>query len=625
MQTRGTLGRTIVVVCASIVAALSATVRADPAPTTAEDFVHGGTQPLATMSVLQPASECFTCHANYDPRYEPVGLWSASMMGQAARDPIFHATRAIAEQDAANIGAFCNRCHSPQAFVAGRALPTNGSAFKPADYDGVSCSTCHRMVDPNYVPGVSPPEDASVVQGLTVPVVNAGNGSYVLDTVDRRRGPFEILTPMPHDWLQAAYIRSSAMCAACHEVSNPAFNRQPDGTYVLNALDQRHQTDNKYDMMVEQRTYSEWLMSSFATTPQPLGARYGSNKADVQSCQDCHMPTTTGWAADTVYGPVVRSDYPLHYFAGANTWVLKAVRGLYADVVTNLSQTRVDDAIERSHELLRDASDLDLSLVGEQLRARITNQTGHKLPTGLPEGRRMWINVRFLNSAGVLVGERGQYDSATAILTESDTKVYDMRSEITPATAAVFGKPAGPYHGLIPVDHVYKDNRIPPRGFSNANFEAIQMAPIGYAYADGQYWDDTLYDIPPGAARAQVRVFYQTTSREYIEFLRDTNQGGPGNVGEVVYNQWLLQGKSAPAEMDLASIRLVCPSDLDDGSGTGSPDHGTDINDLLYFLAAYEAGAAAADLDDGSDTGVPDGGIDINDLLYFLARYEAGC
>ena len=66
-----------------------------------------------------------------------------------------------------------------------------------------------------------------------------------------------------------------------------------------------------------------------------------------------------------------------------------------------------------------------------------------------------------------------------------------------------------------------------------------------------------------------------------------------------------------------------CPSDLDDGRGTGTPDGGTDINDLLYFLAAYEAGAA--DLDDGSGTGTPDGGVDINDLLYFLARYEAGC
>ena len=68
-----------------------------------------------------------------------------------------------------------------------------------------------------------------------------------------------------------------------------------------------------------------------------------------------------------------------------------------------------------------------------------------------------------------------------------------------------------------------------------------------------------------------------------------------------------------------------CPADLDDGTGTGTPDGGVDINDLLYFLAQHEAGANAADLDDGTGTGTPDGGVDINDLLFFLAHYEAGC
>ncbi len=32
-----------------------------------------------------------------------------------------------------------------------------------------------------------------------------------------------------------------------------------------------------------------------------------------------------------------------------------------------------------------------------------------------------------------------------------------------------------------------------------------------------------------------------------------------------------------------------------------------------------------ADLDDGSGTGTPDGGVDISDLLYFLVRFDAGC
>lgn len=68
-----------------------------------------------------------------------------------------------------------------------------------------------------------------------------------------------------------------------------------------------------------------------------------------------------------------------------------------------------------------------------------------------------------------------------------------------------------------------------------------------------------------------------------------------------------------------------CAADLDDGSGAGSPDAGVDINDLLYFLAAFESGSVNADLDNGTSTGTPDGGVDINDLLYFLIHFEAGC
>jgi hypothetical protein len=73
------------------------------------------------------------------------------------------------------------------------------------------------------------------------------------------------------------------------------------------------------------------------------------------------------------------------------------------------------------------------------------------------------------------------------------------------------------------------------------------------------------------------------------------------------------------------TISVLCAADLDDGSATGTPDDGVDINDLLYFLAVFEAGSEAADLDDGSGTGTPDFGVDINDLLFFLIHFEAGC
>lgn len=68
-----------------------------------------------------------------------------------------------------------------------------------------------------------------------------------------------------------------------------------------------------------------------------------------------------------------------------------------------------------------------------------------------------------------------------------------------------------------------------------------------------------------------------------------------------------------------------CTADFDDGSGTGVPDGGVTIDDLLYYLSQFAEGSVVADLDDGSGSGLPDGGVTIDDLLYFLAHFAAGC
>lgn len=73
-----------------------------------------------------------------------------------------------------------------------------------------------------------------------------------------------------------------------------------------------------------------------------------------------------------------------------------------------------------------------------------------------------------------------------------------------------------------------------------------------------------------------------------------------------------------PPRYEELLVDLSCPADLDhNGSVT--------IDDLTYFLSQYESATTAADLDDGTGSGTPDAGIDINDLIYFLARYELGC
>ena len=71
-----------------------------------------------------------------------------------------------------------------------------------------------------------------------------------------------------------------------------------------------------------------------------------------------------------------------------------------------------------------------------------------------------------------------------------------------------------------------------------------------------------------------------------------------------------------------------CIADLDnDGNPSNGYTHddAVDINDLLTFLVAFEAGDPHVDLDDGTNSGLGDGGVDINDLIYFLFRFESGC
>ncbi|MFI4897097.1 MAG: GC-type dockerin domain-anchored protein [Phycisphaerales bacterium JB059] len=578
-----------------------------PVPTTLNDFFMPGSQPGDVTVSFQSSATCMGCHSDFSPDSEPW-LWAGSMMAQSARDPLYHAALAIANQDADFAGDLCIRCHAPLGWLEGHSVPTDGSALVGQDLEGVACHFCHRMVDPFDPDGVAPAEDAGVLAMLSDLPVNPHSGQYVVDYDDRRRGPFE--TPLAsHAWLQSPFHQSSSMCATCHDVSNPAFERQPDGTYALGALDTPAADHDKYQQFPVERTYSEWLMSEFATGPIDMGGRFGGDNPLVSTCQDCHMPDTNGPGC---FFTDDRPDMPRHYFNGGNTWVLKAVRNLYPDMETFLSEDVVNDSISRAVGMLQAASDLELSVDGSDLVVRIINQSGHKLPTGYPEGRRMWINVRFFDASDTMIAERGAYDDVTAVLNTADTKVYEGKLGLDAAVSAATGVPEGASFHFVLNNVWLKDNRIPPRGFTNAGFDLVQAAPVGATYADGQYWDDTHYAIPAGATRAEVSVWYQTASKEYIEFLRDENT--TDSTGQIAYDQWELLGKSPPVEMDFGAIDLPCNiADLAPPAGV------LDFSDVTAFLVAFSSMDAAADL------ASPEGVFDFSDVVAFLAAFGAGC
>jgi hypothetical protein len=121
---------------------------------------------------------------------------------------------------------------------------------------------------------------------------------------------------------------------------------------------------------------------------------------------------------------------------------------------------------------------------------------------------------------------------------------------------------------------------MPSIGFTNAGFEAVQAATVGHTYADGEHWDDTAYAIPPEAIRAVVTLYYQSTSKEYVEFLQGENT--TDNRGQIAYDMWQAYGKDAVVDMDTVEIDLeaIVPGDLDGDGLVG-------VNDFLLLLGAW--------------------------------------
>jgi hypothetical protein len=78
-------------------------------------------------------------------------------------------------------------------------------------------------------------------------------------------------------------------------------------------------------------------------------------------------------------------------------------------------------------------------LAGNTLK--VTNLTAHKLISGYPEGRRMWLNVRWYDSSNNLLREDGKYDVVASVngmpvksivdLNDPNTKIYEAHYGMT--------------------------------------------------------------------------------------------------------------------------------------------------------------------------------------------------
>jgi PKD repeat protein len=245
---------------------------------------------------------------------------------------------------------------------------------------------------------------------------------------------------------------------------------------------------------------------------------------------------------------------------GGNTFIPTLIDQLFPG---ETDPAALQAGIQRAEQTLRAAATLDLTINNSVLTVTVTNQTGHKLPSGYPEGRRIWLNVKTFGTNNSLLQEYGAYDPSTGDLVH-DTKIYEIKPglsqdlvEILNATPAFGNLVEGPSFHFVLNNQIFSDNRIPPLGFTNSAFEEIQSPPVNYIYGEGQNWDNTDFTLPTGTQKVEVTLYYQTTTREYVEFLRDENH--TNEWGQVFYDLWNSQGKSAPVVMNSVSMELLPP------------------------------------------------------------------
>lgn len=545
-----------------------------PAASYAGGLTQNGTQPGLTHP-LESSVNCNACHAGWEPalHLEPFDTWAGSMMANAGRDPLFWAALDVANHDAPGVGDWCLRCHAPKGWLAGRSEPPGGTVDgcglvgkideTDNDFEGVGCHLCHRMM----VNGTPPPGQAPLYDE---------NGQFWLDDSDCngqgepcRRGPYSYPAdgpdPPPHPWGHSPYHENSLLCGNCHNVTSPTHN------LIENGVD----TGIPYPI---ERTFKEWQQSSFA----------GSGT----TCQNCHMPDVTESPAFACSFRVNDhpGDLPIHEFAGGNAWIPEVLRLEYPNLFRDAEFAATRDA---AIALLESAASVDVEgpATAEaggtiDVDVTVTNLSGHKLPTGYPEGRRMWLHLEVRDGGGALLFESGAYDPASGILTEDAAiKIYHAEPGVWNATSAECEVEAGgaPKFHFVLNDCYRVDNRIPPAGFTGGT--DLETKPVAYTYPETSpgsgvlvNHDVTTYTvpIPPGAATpvtATAALRYQTASREYVEFLRDeavTNSfpadcierttGTPTTSrGEILHQMWEDHGKSAPVEMKTAAAVIPVP------------------------------------------------------------------
>jgi hypothetical protein len=498
-------------------------------------------------------------------------------------------------------GVQCDFCHSmwDPFFETTHAGTREGSDWLGYwDETNASGTPSQAAADVTYA------EDAALAQTIlqfnganffvsNLPPANyteSGSGQFFISADAAKRASFSDATAR-HQMLYSRFHKSKYMCATCHDVSNPVLaNLGADPTQPLPT-----ESNSAFSYLHVERTFSEFMLSDYgvqggaATNPE-FQAQGAPDITHAAKCQDCHMRDVVGQGADK-RDAVVRpsesvehpqSGQPLHDLTGGNAWVswvlasatpgspnfIQANADLLnqgpAVLTLDLTQGEgIDPAallagVDRAKQQLLLAATIkgfSYDPTGGALSFQVQNNSGHKLISGFPEGRRMFVNIKAY-AGGSLIYEVNPYDTANGTLKGLDypyqpdpngvlndplplganeARVEELVYEMNP-TSSLTGE-TKTFHFALATGR-YDDNRIPPKGFDIGGAAARVSVPVWHGVEEPNYfaaeeyaggYDQVSMTIPGGADYVEVNLYYQTTSREYVEFLRD-EINGTGNL-----------------------------------------------------------------------------------------------
>lgn len=522
------------------------------APASAQIF-QPGTQPMgsghadALMTPVQTPGGCARCHSMYAPEddYEPFDSWRGSMMANAERDMVARAALAIAEEDVPGAADFCVRCHTPFTWYNGgssrpeydvatmtpRFAPDEPSSLSP-DLDGVVCMSCHRSEDPG---------DAQI-----------RNTQLRLHEGQLRFGPYDYTdgTDPRHETGVSTFLPTSRFCGQCHDIFSPLLMG-----HTMDDTGRAVPTGRPFSI---ERTFTEWANS-----------RYAEPGPDARTCQDCHMPEVDHPVLAAGELDVLRPEMSRHDLAGGSVWQPLAILAALPGTASADFAPEYRASSDRARRMLESAASLEVmasALSGASATAtiRVTNETGHKLPTGYPEGRRMWLEVDVVDASDRVVASSARYDDASDTLIEdAQARIYDVELGVRQPDGMV----AQSFRFALN-DTTMHDTRIPPAGFDAA--ADLDITPSGRDYDNGdgtfRHWDEPTYAFDglcgTGTLRLRARLRYQSNSREYMEFLRDN---APDSLlpelagrswGDVAFDAWRTHGGDVPIDMETIEVDL---------------------------------------------------------------------